>query len=161
MWHIIHKKVRGIKTKEMQDLANTMFDKLSMYKRLKDGKFEEVIKNNNLRKIDVEILFYLDRCGERDTAGNIAETGRFTKGHISQSTKRLSQMGYISSRKDENDLRISHLSLTEKSRAIINEMYHVRTETFEDAFKGVSEEELQIVKRVCEIVCNNISKELK
>lgn len=150
-----------IKGKGIQDLANTMFTQLSRYKKLKDSRFEELTDKYKLRKIDVEILFYLNNCGSKDTARDIADTDRFTKGHISQSTKRLLEMGYITSKKDENDLRVSHLALTDKSKEIINAIYTVRTETFEVVFKGVSESELQVVKKVCEIVTNNISEELK
>lgn len=138
-----------------------MFALISRYKNLKDEKFEEIISDHNLRKIDVWILFYLDSCGEKDTARDIAAAERFTKGHISQSTKRLLEMDYITSRKDENDLRVSHLALTQKARPIIDAMNFIRNDTFGHAFEGVTNEELAIVKKVCLRVCDNIEKDLK
>lgn len=143
----------------MQSVANLMIANLSKYKKLQDDKFESITSKFELKKIDIEIMIYLDHCGDKDTARDIAEIQRFTKGHISQSTKRLTERGYLSTVKDQNDLRITHLALTNSAKNVLKELYAVRNKAFEIAFKGVTEEELKVVKKVCLIVCENIDKD--
>lgn len=140
----------------MQGMANMMISNLGRYKKLQDDRFDEITTKYDLRKIDIEIMMYLDSCGDNDTARDIAAAQRFTKGHISQSNKRLFEKGYITAVKDQKDQRVSHLSLTNKAKKILNELYDVRRKIFDVAFEGVTDEELKVVKKVCLVVNSNM-----
>lgn len=140
----------------MQGMANMMISNLGRYKKLQDDRFDEITTKYDLRKIDIEIMMYLDSCGDNDTARDIATAQRFTKGHISQSNKRLFEKGYITAVKDQKDQRVSHLSLTNKAKKILNELYDVRRKIFDVAFEGVTDEELKVVKKVCLVVNSNM-----
>ena len=146
--------IRGI---TMQGMANMMISNLGRYKKLQDDRFDEITTKYDLRKIDIEIMMYLDSCGDNDTARDIAAAQRFTKGHISQSNKRLFEKGYITAVKDQKDQRVSHLSLTNKAKKNIPFIVKkTMNKIFDVAFEGVTDEELKVVKKVCLVVNSNM-----
>ncbi len=144
----------------MKDMESIIFTNLSKYKKLNEHKLCAITEKYDLRKIDMEIIVYLEKCGEFNTAKDIANTNMFTKGHISQSVKRLNEKGYVDIVQDEKDMRVQHLFLNEKVRVILDEMNIRRREIEECVFKGVTEDELTILKSVFEKMCTNIMSEM-
>ncbi|MBE5953056.1 MAG: winged helix-turn-helix transcriptional regulator [Lachnospiraceae bacterium] len=145
----------------MYDMESIIFTNISKYKKLYEKKLCNTYEKYDLRKIDMEIIIYLANCGNEDTARDIANTNMFTKGHISQSVKRLSDMGYVSIVHDEKDMRVQHLKLTDKVRPMIDEMVQQKSEMEKCVFAGVTEEESETMKRVFEKMCANILKEME
>lgn len=115
----------------------------------------------DLRKIDVEILTYLHFCGERNTASDIQKLGLFTKGHISQSLERLSQAQLVYTEHDSHDRRVVHISIGEKAIPIVQEARQLKWEIFERVFRGITDEEKEVLNEVARKVWNNIEEELK
>lgn len=144
----------------MQDIESIMFTNVSRFKRLNERKIEKIMEKYDLRKIDVEIIIYLADCGEKDTAKDIALMEMFTKGHISQSVKRLNMNGYVSITQDEKDMRVQHLGLTEKTSVILEEMLAVRKEIEKCVFAGITHEEMQVMRKVFDKMCDNIMHEM-
>lgn len=145
----------------MEKIENLMMNNFCKYKRLNEKKFEDVTKRNGLRKIDAEIIIFLSNSGEKDTAKDISETERFTKGHISQSVKRLAEMGFISINQDKNDLRVQHLKLEKPAQDVLNEMIEIKNSIDSCLFAGVTEEEEEILRRVSTKMYENITNELE
>lgn len=131
------------------------------FRKLYERKFEYFMLQYNLRKIDVEILTYLYFCGEHNTASDIQKLGLFTKGHISQSLERLVQGQLVYTEHDVRDRRVVHISLGEKAIPIIQEAKRVKQELFEQVFRGITEEEKEVLITVSRKVWNNIIEELK
>lgn len=137
-----------------------MFTNLSKYKKLYEKKLCKIYEKYDLRKIDMEIIVYLANSGNEDTAKDIANTNMFTKGHISQSVKRLNQLGFISIIQDEKDMRVQHLKLTGNVEPMIKELKSEKDKVASCVFAGVTDEENQVLAKVFEKMCDNIMKEL-
>lgn len=145
----------------MHDMESIIFTNLSKYKKLHEKKMCKIHEKYDLRKIDMEIIIYLMNCGEEDTARDIANTNMFTKGHISQSVKRLSDMGYITVTHDQKDQRVQHLRLTDKTELILAELLAQKHEVEKCVFADITEEESRVMKRIFEKMCDNIMKEMQ
>ena len=131
------------------------------FRKLYEKKFEYFMLQYNLRKIDVEILTYLHFCGEHNTATDIQKLGLFTKGHISQSLERLVRANLVYTEHDSRDRRVVHISLGEQAIPIIQEAKRVKQELFERVFRGITDEEKEVLSTVAGKVWNNIAEELK
>lgn len=145
----------------MCEMESIIFTNLSKYKKLHEKKLCRIHEKYDLRKIDVEIIIYLANCGEEDTARDIANTNMFTKGHISQSVKRLTDMEYVNAEHDSKDMRVQHLKLTDKVKPLLDELLAQREEVEKCVFAGVTEEESKVMKCVFEKMCANIMKEME
>ncbi len=145
----------------MQEMESILFTNLSKYKKLHEKKLCRIHEKYDLRKIDMEIIVYLANCGNEDTARDIANTNMFTKGHISQSVKRLSEMGYVRVEHDPKDMRVQHLKLTDNVKPLLDEMLVQKEEVERCVFAGVTKEESKVMKKVFEKMCANIMKEME
>lgn len=144
----------------MQDIESIMFSNMSKFKRLNERRFNILMKKYDLRKIDMEIIIYLDNCKDADTASDIAATEMFTKGHISQSVKRLNENGYLNIMQDKKDLRVQHLKLSEAADEILKEMISERNEIEKCVFAGITDEEMDMLRSVFSRMCENIMQEI-
>ena len=144
----------------MDNIESLMMNNFCRFKRLNEKKLEAISKKYDLRKIDMEIMVFLASSGEKNTAKDIAATERFTKGHISQSVKRLSESGLLSSRQDENDNRVQHLKLTEKTGQILNEMNKVKEDMEACIFSGITKQEMNTLRKIFVKIHDKVTKEL-
>ena len=145
----------------MCEMESIIFTNLSKYKKLYEKKLCRIHENYDLRKIDMEIIVYLANCGEEDTARDIANTNMFTKGHISQSVKRLCEMEYVTVKHDEKDMRIQHLKLTDKVSPLLNELLAEKEAMEKSVYAGVTEDEFKVMKQVFDKMCSNIMSEMQ
>ncbi len=144
----------------MCEIESIMFTNLSKYKKLYEKKLCKIYEKYDLRKIDMEIIVYLANCGSEDTARDIANTNMFTKGHISQSVKRLNELGFISITQDEKDMRVQHLKLTGNVEPMIMELKEEKDKVAACVFSGVTDEENKVLANIFEKMCSNIMKEM-
>ncbi len=129
-------------------------------KKLLAKKVEPIIHECDLRPVEVDILVFLHREKSIDTAKGIIQKKHLSKAHISKSIDNLRSRGYIQLNEDENDHRIWHISLTERSKEVIRQVTDIYTECREIMQRGISPEELEIVKKVISKMNQNINEEL-
>ncbi len=141
----------------MQEIESLMMINLNKFRKLNERKLENVMKKYDLRKIDMDIIICLATYKDMRTAKDIASMEVFTKGHISQSIKRLRERGYITVSQDENDMRMQNLEVSESTKAIINEVSAIKDALEKSVFNGVTEEELEAMKEVFRKICGNIN----
>lgn len=144
----------------MCEMESIMFTNLSKFKKLYEKRLCCIYEKYDLRKIDMEIIVYLANCGAEDTARDIANTNMFTKGHISQSVKRLSDLEFISITQDDKDMRVQHLKLTDNVTPILKELKSEKDKVAACVFSGVTDEENKVLIKVFEKMCSNIMKEM-
>ncbi len=144
----------------MEKMESLMISNLCKYKRLNEKRMEAITGKYDLRKIDVDIIIFLANSGDKNTAKDIASTERFTKGHISQSVKRLVEKGFLYTIQDKKDLRVQHLILEEPAKNILKEMLKIKRSIDECVFDGVTEEERLVLKKVSAKMYDNIAREL-
>ncbi len=131
------------------------------FKKIYEKEFEKVIKKYNLKKIEIEILYFISQCGDHNTAKDIANDQYISKAHISNSIEDLYQKKYITVLEDKNDRRCIHLKITELAKPVIEEIETVRRHLIEILFQDISEEERNVMYHISRKIVKNISEELK
>lgn len=132
----------------------------AQFKQLMEDRIAQIREQYGLRKVDVEILYYLSRCGERNTSKDIKNDTKITKGHISQSVDRLQKMELLTFIPDENDRRCVHLCLTQKAEQVSRDITGVWNEMSRIVFEGVTEEEARVLASVAAKIARNIDRAL-
>lgn len=129
----------------------------SQLKKLVLRKAEPIIQEYDLRPVELDILIFLRQEKNIDTAKGIIARKHLSKAHISKSVDNLRLGGFIKVTEDDNDHRIYHISLTEKSDEVISKVTKVYEECREIMQKGISEEELKVAKNVVLKMIENIN----
>ena len=80
-------------------------------KRMVEKACESLTEENELRQVEVDILYFLSKGGEHNTAKDIANSGKISKAHISKSVDNLKQGGYICINEDSVDHRCLHITI--------------------------------------------------
>ena len=111
-------------------------------------------------KIDVQILLYLKRAGEQNTSKDIMQMNMFTRGHISQSLRRLQKKGLVRMEQDQEDRRCTHNYLTEDASAVIRKIEKISKKIREIILDGVTQEEQKVFASVAQKMTHNIEKVL-
>ena len=130
------------------------------FKQLMEARIMQIREQYNLRKVDIEILYYLSGCGEKNTSKDIKNDTKITKGHISQSIDRLQKMNLVEFIQDENDRRCVHLRLTPKAKEVSRDIEKAWKEMADIVFEGVTEEEKQTLASVAVKIARNIERAL-
>lgn len=129
-------------------------------KRLIEKKVEPIIAKYHLRPVELDILVFLDREKDSDTAKEIMKKKHWSKAHISKSIDNLRTQGFIQIEEDVEDHRVLHIHLTDKSQQVIGKVLETYEECRQIMQKGISNEELEVVKHVMCKINDNINREL-
>ncbi len=141
----------------MQEIESLMMINLNKFRKLNEQKLEKIMKKYDLRKIDMDIIICLSTYKDMKTAKDIASMEMFTKGHISQSIKRLKKMGYITDSQDENDMRVHNLKVLPSTKPVIEEICEIKKELEKSVFSGITDEEMKLLSDTFNKICNNIN----
>ncbi len=133
----------------------------TQFQKLYNRKIETLREAQRLRKIDVDILFFLHKSGERNTPKDISNLNLFNKGHISQSIDRLSKQGLIEIQPDTEDRRCIHLLLTPQAVALVERITLLRKNMYDVILQGVTQEEREVLRKVSGKVHANIRNALE
>lgn len=130
-------------------------------KKLIARKVEPIMQEYDLRPVELDILVLLRNEKNVDTAKAIIERKHLSKAHISKSVENLRMGGFIQITEDENDHRILHISLTDKSNEVIHKVNGVYADCKEIMQRGIGADELVMVKKVILRINENINYELE
>ena len=119
------------------------------------NKNRSVISSYKLSPNEIDLLVALD-MGVYDTAKEIADNFEISKSLVCRSVDSLSKKGYIDTKKDEKDKRISHLILREEAKPIVDALKENRKKTTEDLLLGIDKEELKIFSKVLNQMKDNM-----
>ena len=133
---------------------------------LMGGQFKQILNNYikglmdayDLKRTEIEVLYYLSRCGELNTAKNITAFLHMNKGHISQTTDSLCRKGYISAAKDVNDYRIVHYTVTDNAKRVTEEIDAAIDRLYKALFDGISEDDREVLQRIATKMAYNFSR---
>lgn len=132
----------------------------TQFQKLYNRRIEALREEYDLRKIDIDILYFLYKSGEHNTSKDISQLNLFNKGHISQSVDRMVKQQLIYTVQDEEDRRCMHLMLTEKAIRIIEQATELRKQMYNIILNGVTEEERKVLLQVSKKVNENIRNAL-
>lgn len=133
----------------------------NQFKLLVENRITEIRKKYQLKKIDIEILNFLSKSGERNTSKDIQQLLLINKGYISQSVDRLRNEGYLQFVQDDKDRRFVHFLLLEKSEPIVKDINLVWEEMISKVFYGITEDEITVMNSVSKKIDANMNCILK
>ena len=126
------------------------------FKKLQEEQIAQLRRRYDLKKAELEILYFLSRCGEHNTSTDIHYRLMMNRGHISQAIDSLCKRQFISAIPDENDRRYVHYEILDSAREIVQEMAKGREELERQIFSGISEEERRVFREVSGKIRKNI-----
>lgn len=131
------------------------------FKQLTEQELTELRKKYDLKRIELEVIYFLSICGDEDTVVSIHDYLNANRGHISQTVFRLCQRGYVTAQQDQKDRRYTHYRLTEEGMNIAAQIKLVWNRIIGEMFEGISDEDIETFKKVSLKVSQNIKEKLK
>ena len=128
------------------------------FKKLLDEQSAELRQKYDMKRAELEILYFLSHSGEHNTSTDIHVQLMMNRGHISQAVDSLCKREYIIAIPDKKDRRYIHYQLLEPAKEIVEELARRREEMNRQILNGISEEELKVFRDVAVKIKNNIEK---
>lgn len=136
---------------------------------LRGGQFKHLAKRElagirqqyDLKRIEIEVLYFLARNKECNTLADIHHYLNANKGHISQALDCLCKRGYLTAEHDKNDRRYVHFFMTDAANELSNQINAAWGKLRDEIFAGISEEDLACFKRVSAQIAQNMNHILK
>ena len=128
------------------------------FKKLLEEQIAELRQKYDMKKAELEILYFLSKCGSHNTSKDIHYQLMMNKGHISQAVDSLCKRHYIIATPDQQDRRYIHYQLSDSAQQIVEKMAKKRLEMDRRIVEGISEEDLEIFRAVSEKIRKNIEK---
>ncbi|MCI5500333.1 MAG: winged helix DNA-binding protein [Lachnospiraceae bacterium] len=125
-------------------------------KKLIEEQSAELRKKYDMKRAELEILYFLSKSGTHNTSTDIHRQLMMNRGHISQAVDNLCKKNYIIAVPDKTDRRYIHYEITDNARELIKEMTDRREYISQMILKDVSEEELESYRKVSEKIRKNI-----
>lgn len=129
------------------------------FKKLYEKASNLITEKYGLHKVEIEVLLFLKK-GRGDTARDIAENKFFSKAHISHAIEHLAECGYLVGVPDGQDRRCIHLTLTEASEPVCEELFKMREKLMDTVCKDITAEERQMMRQIAKKIARNINEEL-
>lgn len=133
----------------------------SEFKKLWECKLSEIRKQYNLKRIEIEILYFLSKSGSNDTSADICKHLKANKGHISQAVDNLSKQNYLVAIPDTNDRRYVHYQVSEEAKEIVEIIAKKWSELNKELFAGITPEEMEELKRIAGKIGKNMERIIK
>lgn len=153
-------------------------------KRYLDEQFDGIKKQYDLKRVDIEVLYYLSECNGKDTPTEIHRILRINRGHVSQAIDTLLGKGYICALPDASDKRVVHYKVNvaaenamdedgESKNApdttkamlevteVLKQIKELKQNIAKSLFEGVSEEEKLLYKQITCKIFHNLDHMLK
>jgi len=131
------------------------------FKKLYEKKCEPLMKKYDLRKIDLDVLFFLSTYKTCDTAKDIASYKCLSKAHVSKAIDNLTSKNYLTSKTNQEDRRCMHLSITEYAKPVIEDIELVWKQINEILYYNISGKEQQQFLHIMNRVLKNINTVLE
>ena len=149
------------KTLKEAEIMDTQIDIIlqgGQFKKLLEEQSTELREKHNMKRAELEILYFLSKCGTHNTATDIYHQLMMNRGHISQAVDSLCRRNYLIAIPDKNDRRFIHYEISDFAKELVTEMTNRREAMNSMILKGVSEEELKVFRKVSEKIRNNINE---
>ena len=128
------------------------------FKKLLSEQSMELRQKYDLKKAELEILYFLSKSGSHNTSTDIHHQLLMNRGHISQVIDSLCRRKFIVAIPDQEDRRYVHYELLDSDREIADEMARRREEINRQIFDGISEEERKVFWSVSSRINENMKK---
>ena len=137
-------------------------------------KYISIIQRNTQKFFDLNLCgdqigsgqqFFILRIAENEgmMMHELAQTGNFDKGTVTNALKKLWEEGYIRIEADENDGRVRRLYTTKKAEALVQKVYRLRDAWNESLMDGLTAGEADALKaqlrRMAELSCRKLERD--
>ena len=109
----------------------------------------------NLTQMEYDTLVFLYQNPNYKTAADIVKVRKSTKSHVSTSLKNLEKKGLIEKIQSEENKKCIEIFILDKAKEILNEGISAQKKFMANMFKGISEDEIIIFKKVFKKICDN------
>lgn len=133
----------------------------SQFRRLYDKKIKGMAERYGLTPAEVNVLLFLANNPEYDTAKDISELRLLPKSCVSKAVDSLVRQGFLTSREDEKDRRILHLSILPAAAGVVADAQANQREFLSCAFYNFTEEERQALDHLMAKLTQNIKEALE
>ena len=143
---------------------NDHFELLIMgqqFKKLYEKCYGHIMQTYGLKKIDIDVLYFLSHSGKQDTAKDIANLIYVSKAHVSKAIETLHQKALIDLIADPSDRRYVHISISGSGQQIVDEIKQIRAKTEKILFDGISPEDRELLLRLSYQIADNIDHALQ
>ena len=143
---------------------NDHFELLIMgqqFKKLYEKCYGHIMQTYGLKKIDIDVLYFLSHSGKQDTAKDIANLIYVSKAHVSKAIENLHQKALIDLIADPSDRRYVHISISGSGQQIVDEIKQIRAKTEKILFDGISLEDRELLLRLSYQIADNIDHTLQ
>ena len=130
----------------------------SQFKQLKECELSEIRKYYDLKRMEIEILYFLSKAGEHNTSADICHRLKANKGQISQSVDHLCKRHYLIAFPDPSDRRYVHYCISEEAKEIVSKITNKWNEWNRELFQGVTPEEMEALKRIAGKIGKNMER---
>jgi MarR family transcriptional regulator for hemolysin len=130
-------------------------------KRLYEKQFEETRMKYQISQSELDILAFLANNPEYDTASDIVEIRMIAKSYVSTSVESLITKGLLERVQDQNDRRVIHLKLTEKTTPIITDIRLGQAQVLKLLFDGMTNDEIRVFEKLLERIFDNADAALE
>jgi len=127
------------------------------FKRLYEKKCEPLMQKYDLKKIELDVLFFLYSYETYDTAKDIVNFKCLSKAHVSKAIENLSSKNYILTSSDKQDRRCIHLAVTAQAQPVIEEMKRLWENMEYCIYRDISLEERNMFMQIMNRVVTNIN----
>ena len=128
------------------------------YKQILDTYMSEFKSRYGLKRTEIEVLYYLSRRTDSNTAKDITSSLHMNKGHISQTMDALCQRGYLEATRDIHDYRIVHYNITDEAERIVKEIDDAIDKLYKALFAGIAPQDIETLKRIAIQIEENIAR---
>lgn len=126
-------------------------------KKLYKKFLEESTSQYGLSQNEIEIVMFLKRNSQYNTAKNIVEYSGISKGMVSRTLDGLINKGIIKLEKDKKDKRVVRLKIAEDSKELIESLEEASGEFLSIIFKGIQRENIKILEESLAIMLENLN----
>lgn len=128
------------------------------FKLLLERQFTNIREKYGLKRIELEVLYFLSKCGENNTSTDICRHLKMNKGHVSQAVDSLCRQGYLETAVDREDRRYVHFTVTPKADEPVRDMGEGWRSMSQKIFEGITEDERKIFREVSAKIGRNMSR---
>ena len=109
------------------------------FKKLLEEQSVELREKYDMKRAELEILYFLSKCGTHNTSTDIHHQLMMNRGHISQAVDSLCRRNYLIAIPDKNDRRYIHYEISDYAKYLVTEMTKVFREVSEKIRKNINE----------------------
>ncbi len=131
------------------------------FRKMCEREYETIRKRYDLRKVELDMLYFLDCSKEARTAGDIAQIRQVSKAHISTAVENLVKKGLLETREDSKDRRRILLELTGQGKVVVEEVGLARRRMSQVVYRGITEEEKAVMQQAAKRMLQNMQEEIE